>query len=112
MNNLPRIDPMKLSLIPEPFDHPDWLFELKHDGFRALTYIAEDQCDLVSRQRRPPRSATAAVPSLIASTSSPQLGVFGLVHHAHAAATQLLDDAVVQDGLANHRKGTASGRSS
>jgi hypothetical protein len=27
---------MLLVRAPEPFDHPDWLFELKHDGFRAL----------------------------------------------------------------------------
>ncbi len=31
-----------------------------------------------------------------------ELGVLGLVHHAHATATELLDDAVVRDGLANH----------
>jgi hypothetical protein len=30
---------MPLVRIPEPFDHPDWLFELKHDGFRALTHV-------------------------------------------------------------------------
>jgi bifunctional non-homologous end joining protein LigD len=51
MHDLPKIEPMKLSVIPEPFDHPDWLFELKHDGFRALAYIAEGQCDLISRRR-------------------------------------------------------------
>ena len=28
--------------------------------------------------------------------------VFGLVDNTHAAATELLDDAVVRDGLANH----------
>jgi hypothetical protein len=33
---------------------------------------------------------------------SAELGVLGLVHNAHAAATQLLDDAVVRDGLADH----------
>src|SRR6266850_622841 len=22
----------------DPFDHPDWVFELKHDGFRALAH--------------------------------------------------------------------------
>jgi hypothetical protein len=27
--------PMPLVRIPEPFDHPDGLYELKHDGFRA-----------------------------------------------------------------------------
>jgi bifunctional non-homologous end joining protein LigD len=50
VHDLPKIEPMKLSLIPEPFDHPDWVFELKHDGFRALAYIAEGKCDLVSRE--------------------------------------------------------------
>jgi hypothetical protein len=26
---------MSLRLVREPFDHPDYIFELKHDGFRA-----------------------------------------------------------------------------
>jgi hypothetical protein len=33
-----------------PFDHPDFLFELKHDGWRALTYIEGDRGELVSRK--------------------------------------------------------------
>ena len=36
---LPRIHPMRLRLISKPFDDPDYIFELKHDGFRALAYI-------------------------------------------------------------------------
>lgn len=40
--------PMPLVRIPEPFDHPDWLFELKHDGFRALAYVEGHR--LVSRR--------------------------------------------------------------
>jgi bifunctional non-homologous end joining protein LigD len=51
MNSLPRIEPMKLSLRTEPFDHPDYLFELKHDGFRSLAYVADGKCQLVSRRR-------------------------------------------------------------
>jgi len=31
-----------------------------------------------------------------------QLYVFGLVNHTHPASAQLLDDAVVRDGLADH----------
>jgi hypothetical protein len=31
--------PMPLVRIPDAFDHPDWLFELQHDGFRALAYV-------------------------------------------------------------------------
>jgi len=30
---------MRLRLVREPFDNPDFIFELKHDGFRALAYI-------------------------------------------------------------------------
>ena len=29
-------------------------------------------------------------------------GVFSLIHHTHTAATELLNDAVVRDGLADH----------
>jgi integrase len=27
---------MPLTRRKEPFSHPDWVFEIKHDGFRAL----------------------------------------------------------------------------
>ena len=30
---------MRLASLRDPFDHPDWLFELKYDGFRALGYV-------------------------------------------------------------------------
>src|SRR2546425_3121586 len=33
-----------------------------------------------------------------------QLDVLGLVHDAHASAAQLLDNAIVRDGLAEHRR--------
>jgi bifunctional non-homologous end joining protein LigD len=42
---------MTLSRIRAPFDHPDFLFELKHDGFRSLAYISDGRCELVSRKR-------------------------------------------------------------
>ncbi len=36
-------------LITKPFDDPNYIFELKHDGFRALAYIEGQTCKLVSR---------------------------------------------------------------
>jgi bifunctional non-homologous end joining protein LigD len=48
---LPSIIPAKLARSLEPFDHVDWLFELKHDGFRSLAYIEDGRCRLVSRHR-------------------------------------------------------------
>jgi bifunctional non-homologous end joining protein LigD len=40
---------MRLRLIKEPFDNPDYIFELKHDGFRAVVYVENGECRLVSR---------------------------------------------------------------
>lgn len=34
---------------PKPFSHPDWLFEVKYDGFRALAHIEDGSVRLVSR---------------------------------------------------------------
>jgi ATP-dependent DNA ligase len=44
MPSLPFITPMLASLCPEPFDHANWLFELKHDGFRAIAFIEDGHC--------------------------------------------------------------------
>ena len=46
---LPRIHPMRLRLVGKPFDHPDYIFELKHDGFRAVAYMQNGECKLISR---------------------------------------------------------------
>ena len=43
--------PMTLVQQPEPFDDLDWIFELKHDGFRALAVIEHGQCRLFSRKK-------------------------------------------------------------
>jgi bifunctional non-homologous end joining protein LigD len=41
--------PMPLSRRPAPFDHPEWVFELKYDGFRSLAVIEGDRAQLISR---------------------------------------------------------------
>jgi ATP-dependent DNA ligase len=30
---------MTLRPLPGAFSDPDWLFEIKHDGFRSLAYV-------------------------------------------------------------------------
>lgn len=32
-----------------PFDHAEWFFEVKYDGFRALACIENGLCKLTSR---------------------------------------------------------------
>jgi bifunctional non-homologous end joining protein LigD len=41
---------MPLARLHAAFDHPDWLFELKYDGFRALAYVEAGAVRLVSRR--------------------------------------------------------------
>src|ERR1700686_932428 len=49
----PRMDTAQLNLVRQLFDHPDFLFELKHEGFRALAHIWDGGGELVSRRRNP-----------------------------------------------------------
>ncbi len=41
---------MVLTSLPAPFSDPEWLFEVKYDGWRALCYISEGNVRLVSRK--------------------------------------------------------------
>jgi len=41
---------MPLVRIPEPFDHDEWIYELKLDGFRALAFIDGHHCRLLWRK--------------------------------------------------------------
>jgi bifunctional non-homologous end joining protein LigD len=40
---------MRLTRAAKPFDHPDCIFELKHDNFPAIAYVENGECKLVSR---------------------------------------------------------------
>ena len=46
---LPTIEPIRPVRKADPFDHPDWVFEPKYDGFRGLAYLTPDACTLRSR---------------------------------------------------------------
>ena len=45
------IKPMLATLVKEPFDHPEWLFEVKWDGYRAIAEIQEGKVSLYSRNQ-------------------------------------------------------------
>ena len=44
-----HIKPMLATLTKEPFDHPDWIFEMKWDGYRAVAEIQDGNVSLYSR---------------------------------------------------------------
>ncbi len=47
MKTLPKIEPMALLDRATPFDDPNWVFEVKYDGLRALAYVNGDECNLI-----------------------------------------------------------------
>jgi bifunctional non-homologous end joining protein LigD len=60
--NFRLADPVLRS---EPFDHDNFVFELKHDGFRAVAHIAPDACQLVSRRGNVYKSFNSLSASLL-----------------------------------------------
>ncbi|HZR66809.1 MAG TPA: non-homologous end-joining DNA ligase [Terriglobales bacterium] len=45
----PAISPMLASIAEHPFDDPNWLFEIKWDGYRVVSFIEDGNVRLVSR---------------------------------------------------------------
>ena len=55
------IHPMLATSTAKAFDNPDWLFEIKWDGYRAVAFIEEGRVRLVSRSQN---DLTAQFPEL------------------------------------------------
>jgi bifunctional non-homologous end joining protein LigD len=45
------VHPMLATSDEKPFDSPDWLFEIKWDGYRAIAFIEDGKVRLVSRNQ-------------------------------------------------------------
>jgi len=55
------IHPMLATSVDDPFDDPEWLFEIKWDGYRAIAFITRGKVRLVSRNQN---DLTAQFPEL------------------------------------------------
>ena len=47
-----NIKPMLATLVDEPFDDPEWMYEVKWDGYRAVSYIKKGNVDIRSRNNK------------------------------------------------------------
>ena len=59
-----QFQPMPLLKRAAPFDDPDWIYELKMDGFRALAVIENGRAQLLSRNGNPFASFSALAESI------------------------------------------------
>jgi len=50
--------PMLASIGKEPFNHPDWIFEVKWDGYRIMTYVQKNKVEFRSRNNNSYRNAS------------------------------------------------------
>ena len=44
-----RVQPIAPLRRREPFDDPEWVFDLKYDGFRGICYLEQGRCRMISR---------------------------------------------------------------
>ena len=40
---------MKATLVDQPFDEPGWIYEIKWDGYRAISYLNPGRTQIYSR---------------------------------------------------------------
>src|SRR5438445_4052484 len=59
-----QFQPMPLLKRRSPFDDPNWLFELKYDGYRSLAVIEHGRAQLLSRNGHPFASFSALAESI------------------------------------------------
>jgi len=62
--------PMLATLVAEPFDQPDWIYERKFDGERCLAVVTEEHVTLYSRNKK---VLNAQYPELVRALEAQQL---------------------------------------
>ena len=98
---LPQLTPLRLAVARAPFDHPDWLFELKYDGWRALAYLEKGHVRLISRNGRVYRRFDDLCASLATTISAREAILDGEIVCLDADGRPRFNDLF-------HRRGTPS----
>src|SRR5678815_2843209 len=47
-----NIEPMLATLVSEPVNEAQWIYEMKWDGYRAVAYIKNNKVDICSRNNK------------------------------------------------------------
>ena len=70
----PKITPLIPVRRRDLFEEAEWLYELKHDGFRAVAYIGEGRCRYKRHRKRKLRVALGPLshPKFRSSVEAPE----------------------------------------
>jgi len=91
--------PMPLGRRREPFDHPDWLFELKWDGFRTLAHVTGGGSKLVSRNGNAFRTFADLAAELAIEVNADDAILDGEIVKLDADGRPQFDDLMRRRGL-------------
>lgn len=107
---IPKITtPMLATLIDEPFDDPDWLFEIKWDGYRAICTVREDgRIELLSRNGLDLLKKFPEMSELANAWSTLPIVVDGEIVSLDAQGRSSFQR--LQESLTSRRAGTAKGK--
>lgn len=105
------ISPMLATLVEKPFSDPQWLFEVKWDGYRAISFIRSDSFRFASRRDenmidRFPQAD--AIPGLIEAQTAILDGEIVVVDATGKPNFQLLQNVarIFPSGRSDESKGT------
>ncbi|PZC45694.1 MAG: bifunctional non-homologous end joining protein LigD [Chloroflexi bacterium] len=71
------IKPMLARLVREPFDSPDWIYELKWDGFRTVAFVEDGKVRLQSRNAKTMTSQFPEMEGLVKQVEADGLAIDG-----------------------------------
>ncbi|MDB5119329.1 MAG: ligase [Sphingobacteriales bacterium] len=62
-----KLKPMLATLVDEPFDNPDWVYEVKWDGYRALALLNKGEVELKSRNDKSFNEKFYPIPKILSN---------------------------------------------
>ncbi len=105
------VSPMLATLVEQPFSDPGWLFEIKWDGYRAISFIKPDEFRFASRRSenmidRFPQAE--AIPGFVDAQTAILDGEIVVVDANGRPNFQLLQNVaqIFPTGPSDHSKGT------
>jgi len=92
---------MLASRVPNPFDHPDWIFEIKWDGYRAIAEVERQSVRLYSRNNLSLKERFASIVQALAGLGHDAVldGEVVVLDREGKAQFQLLQNYRTREGV-------------